>query len=184
MAQADDASCPAESKGSSLEQAKKNFEFFWRKDSPFSQWHKAKFSVDGQLYNCAEQFMMHQKAVLFGDHAVAEKILTSKDPRAQKSLGRKVKNFDEAAWTGECFNIVKRGNRAKFSQNDSLKSILFATHPRTLVEASPVDTIWGIGLSEDNPLAWDRSTWQGKNLLGLALTEVRDELMGEEQLQV
>ena len=89
------------------------FTFFFGKDSPFSQWHPAEFEVEGVTYNCAEQYMMHQKAVLFGDGAVADKILKSSDPKEQKALGRKVSNFDPDTWNKESLKIVKDGSRAK-----------------------------------------------------------------------
>ena len=89
------------------------FTFFFGKDSPFSQWHPAKFEVDGVTYNCAEQYMMHQKAVLFGDEAMAAEILKSNDPKKHKAFGRKVSNFDQDKWTDECRKIVKAGNIAK-----------------------------------------------------------------------
>ena len=89
------------------------FTFFFGKDSPFSQWHPTKFEVDGVTYNCAEQYMMHQKAVLFGDEAMATKILKSGDPKEHKALGRKVSNFDQDKWKEECRKIVKTGNLAK-----------------------------------------------------------------------
>nr|KAG5688334.1 hypothetical protein BaRGS_027876 [Batillaria attramentaria] len=147
----------------------------------------SKFYVDGQEYNCAEQFMMHQKAgqyiltVLFGDQNAATKILTSKDPRFQKKMGRQVKNIEEETWTSSCVDIVKKASKAKFSQNAELRSVLLATYPKILVEASPYDNIWGIGCTEDDQAAWNRSTWRGKNLLGFALTDVRNELMGEDR---
>ncbi|KAK7115553.1 N-glycosidase YbiA-like [Littorina saxatilis] len=167
----------------SLEQARQKYEFFWKSASPYSQWYLAgSFEVDGQSYNCAEQYMMHQKAVLFGDEQVAQKILQSEDPKFQKKMGRKVTNFDEDAWNRECINIVRKGNKAKFGQNEKLKKTLIATYPKTLVEASPVDTIWGIGYTEDTRKAWNKSTWRGQNLLGHALTDVRNDLMREEGL--
>ena len=89
------------------------FTFFFGKDSPFSQWHPAQFEVDGVTYNCAEQYMMHQKAVLFGDDAMATKILKSSDPKEQKALGRMVSNFDPDKWDSECRKIVKAGSMAK-----------------------------------------------------------------------
>ena len=93
--------------------SRERFTFFFGRDSPFSQWHPAKFDVDGVTYNCAEQYMMHQKAVLFGDDAMTSQILKSEDPKEQKALGRKVTNFDPDKWTSECRKIVKAGNKAK-----------------------------------------------------------------------
>lgn len=151
--------------------------FFFTEKSPFSQWYRCRFVVDGQAYNCAEQYMMHGKAVLFGDDEMARKILEADHPRTQKALGRKVKNFDAAVWEREHLRIVKDGNRAKFTQNADLLEKLLATKGTTLVEASPYDRIWGIGLGADNPRAKDPAQWRGKNLLGQILTELRDELL-------
>ncbi|XP_064624424.1 N-glycosidase Npun_R5314-like [Lineus longissimus] len=153
------------------------YTFFWKSDSPFSQWHPSKFTVDGQLYNCAEQYMMHEKAVLFGDYESAHAILGTSSPRKQKMLGRKVKNWNDDLWNKECQNIVHKGNVAKFSQNKDLQKILLKTAGTTLVEASPLDTIWGIGLAADDPRAWNKATWNGRNLLGYILTDVREEIL-------
>ncbi|XP_070564198.1 N-glycosidase YbiA-like [Ptychodera flava] len=153
------------------------YTFFWKIQSPFSQWHPATFVVDDVTYSCAEQYMMHQKAVLFHDEEMAKKILETDKPKAMKAFGRKVKNFDPKLWSDRCRGVVKRGNMAKFSQNSDLKAKLFATKPNILVEASPRDRIWGIGLGASNPMAQKKATWRGKNWLGYTLTEVRDELM-------
>jgi ribA/ribD-fused uncharacterized protein len=156
---------------------KEKFTFFYTSSSPFSQWHPSEFDVDGITFNCCEQFMMYHKAILFGDKEYADEIMKSDDPREQKSLGRKVRNFDDKKWKAKCRDIVKRGNYAKFTQNAHLKDSLLATAGTTLVEASPRDTIWGIGLGAKNPKALNRKTWRGTNWLGQALTEVRDEIM-------
>lgn len=158
------------------------FTFFWRKDSPFSQWHPAEFTVNEVEYNCAEQYMMHQKAFLFGDEDVAQQVMQRASPKAQKSLGRKVKNFDEETWNANCEDIVKRANKAKFSQNNKLLEALLSTAGTTLAEASPVDCIWGIGLTADHPQAQSESTWRGQNKLGYILTQVRDEIIKERRL--
>ncbi|KAK6188310.1 hypothetical protein SNE40_004511 [Patella caerulea] len=169
----------ATSTAEGLSSGKEKFHFFWQSHSVFSQWYPAGFSVNNINYSSAEQYMMHQKAVLFKDHESADKIMKTKDPKTQKALGRKVKNFDGKLWNENCVDIVKRGNLAKFSQHEEFKEVMLSTYPKILVEASPHDQIWGIGLKEDNPLAWDQNTWCGKNLLGFALTEVRDQLMKE-----
>ena len=153
------------------------FTFFW--SGPFSQWHKAPFEIDHMIFNCAEQWMMWQKACLFGDRETAKQILMVKNPREQKNLGRMVKDFNPDVWAAACKEIVKRGNLAKYSQNPMLLDLLSKTKGTTLVEASPYDRIWGIGLAEDDPKAQKRETWKGKNLLGEILTEVRKELCGE-----
>ncbi len=156
---------------------KDGFTFFWRPDSVFSQWYPRDFVVDGQTFGCAEQFMMHGKARLFHDDEIAAEILAVPDPRTHKALGRKVRGFDDRTWKGARERIVHAGNHAKFTQHPDLKAALLATVGTELVEASPMDTIWGIGLASSNPRATDRSKWRGLNLLGRILTRLRDELI-------
>jgi ribA/ribD-fused uncharacterized protein len=153
------------------------YTFFFTEASPFSQWYRCSFSVDGQVFNCAEQFMMYGKALLFGDGEVAREILAADHPRQHKALGRKVKGFDDAIWRRERERIVLAGNRAKFTQSDELRELLLATRGTTLVEASPYDRIWGIGLAASDPRAQDAAQWKGQNLLGKILTALRDELL-------
>jgi ribA/ribD-fused uncharacterized protein len=150
------------------------FVFFW--SGWPSQWHPADFTLDGVAYGCAEQYMMAEKARLFGDEETLGLILAAASPREQKALGRRVRGFDEARWQKACREIVYRGNAGKFSQNPDLKELLLATGSKTLVEASPTDRIWGIGLAADDPRATDRSAWRGKNWLGEALMRVRADL--------
>lgn len=151
------------------------FTFFW--NGPFSQWHICKFKLDNVEYNCAEQWMMASKARFFKDDLSLRKILKANDPREQKRLGREVANFIEDKWNGVARDVVYRGNEAKFIQNPKLKEVLLKTKGTTLVEASPYDQVWGIGLRESDPRALDRKTWKGKNWLGQVLTALRDELI-------
>jgi ribA/ribD-fused uncharacterized protein len=155
------------------------FTFFWKAHSPFSQWHPATFEIKGITFNCAEQAMMYGKAILFGDHEIAEQILASTNPAHQKALGRKVRNFDKNLWERSCKRIVYKVNYAKFTQNQHLLRALLETKGTTLVEASPYDTIWGIGLDANHPDARDRSKWRGKNWLGEVLTQLRENLLKE-----
>jgi len=152
------------------------FEFFFTEASPFSQWYRCTFTVGENTFTCAEQFMMHGKALLFDDAASAKAILAADHPRQHKALGRKVTPFDGAVWNREREAIVRAGNRAKFTQNAELLEKLLATKGKTLVEASPYDKIWGIGLAATDPRAKDPAQWKGQNLLGKILTELRDEL--------
>lgn len=142
----------------------------------FSQWFEASFLVDGQTYLTAEHFMMAEKARLFGDMATRARILAAKTPAEAKKLGRGVQGFDDALWEQACFDIVVRANEAKFSQNRALQDYLLTTGDRVLVEASPVDRIWGIGLAANDERALEPRTWCGLNLLGFALMEVRARL--------
>jgi ribA/ribD-fused uncharacterized protein len=151
------------------------FTFFW--GGEFSQWYPSKFTIDNVEYNCAEQYMMAKKADLFGDHEMWSAIMNSTSPREQKALGRGVANFNADVWNANCKRFVKEANIAKFTQNPKLKKVLLDTVGTTLVEASPQDKIWGIGLHETDPKAWSRTTWEGTNWLGEIITEVRDELL-------
>ena len=114
--------------------------------------------------------------VLFKDQETAAKIVATQEPREQKALGREVSNFNDQVWKDNCKDIVRTANRAKFDQNPALMEALLATAGTTLVEASPHDRIWGIGLSANNKKALDRATWRGTNWLGEILTQIRDEL--------
>jgi ribA/ribD-fused uncharacterized protein len=149
---------------------------FWQPPAVFGQWTESVFVVDGVTYGCAEQFMMAEKARLFGDEATRAKILASASPREHKALGRAVQGFDQRAWEAACLEIVVRGNLAKFRQNPAMRAALEATGDKLLAEASPLDRVWGVGLRADDRRIHDRSTWRGQNLLGEALMRVRAEL--------
>lgn len=147
--------------------------------SCFSQWYECKFIVDGVEYHTAEQYMMSQKALLFGDVEINKEIMSAKHPKQFKELGRKIRNFDGKIWNDNKTDIVIRGNYAKFSQNPELKAFLLGTGKRVLVEASPHDKIWGIGMSAKDSGIENPLNWQGENLLGFCLMEVRDMLSEE-----
>lgn len=120
--------------------------------------------------------MMAQKANVFGDKEVMTQILAETDQMTIKKLGRLVRNYDDNVWTEKRFQIVVDGNLAKFSQNDDLQQFLLSTGDKIIVEASPKDRIWGIGFDEFAPEATNPALWNGENLLGFALMEVRDRL--------
>ncbi|MEN0062907.1 MAG: NADAR family protein [Myxococcota bacterium] len=141
-----------------------------------SQWFSSPFTVDDDEYATAEHFMMAEKARLFEDATMREAILSTDDPGKAKAFGRKVRNFQDTVWNAERFDVVVRGNVAKFEQNPELRDFLMATGRRVLVEASPRDRIWGIGMGASNPDAGHPSAWRGKNLLGFALMVVRSNL--------
>jgi ribA/ribD-fused uncharacterized protein len=146
------------------------FHFFWQ--GPFSQWHLCRFTVDNVQYNCAEQFMMAEKARLFGDTDRLKQIMVEIDPARQKKYGRAVANFKADKWNAVCQELVFKGNLAKFSQNDYLKTKLLDTGDKILVEASPYDRIWGIGYNAKDALTVPKSAW-GTNWLGQVLMRVR-----------
>lgn len=142
--------------------------------SCFSQWWDCVFTVDGVEYRTAEQYMMAQKAVLFGDEAVRGEIMAASHPKQFKELGRKIRGFNQEVWDKNCCDIVIKGNVAKFSQNEDLKAFLLGTNMRVLVEASPYDKIWGIGMGADDRRAENPTLWNGTNFLGFCLMEARD----------
>lgn len=162
--------------------------FFWghrpRPDgaagpSCFSQWYGAPFTVSDEAYPTGEHYMMARKAALFGDELTRRQILAAPSPGAAKALGRQVKGFSEERWEQARFAIVVEGNIAKFTAHPDLRGFLLGTRRRVLVEASPTDRIWGIGLARDDPRAEDPRRWRGLNLLGFALMAVRDQLQQE-----
>ena len=146
--------------------------------SCFSQWFEAGFKEQRLHYPSAEHYMMAGKARLFDDQATLEKILAARTPAEAKKLGREVAGYDEAAWVAERSAIVEQANLLKFEQHPGLRTFLLSTDGQVLVEASPVDRIWGIGLDAKAPQAPDPRQWQGLNLLGYALMRVRERLAG------
>lgn len=159
--------------------------FFWghrpRRDGGvgpgcLSQWWPAPFTVDGQEYPTAEHWMMAGKARLFGDQEALGRILAAPDPRAAKAEGRKVRGFSEETWRRHRFELVVRGSVAKFAYHRELGDFLLGTAARVLVEASPTDRVWGVGMAATDERIEDPTAWRGLNLLGFALMEARAEL--------
>lgn len=144
--------------------------------SCFSQWFPSVFEVDGDTYLTAEHWMMAEKARLFRDEECLQRILNAKTPGEAKKIGRQVRDFDKETWDKNKYEIVKTGNLHKFGQNEAMKHYLQLTQKRIIVEASPVDNIWGIGMHQNDEGVANPSNWKGENLLGFALMEVRDEL--------
>jgi ribA/ribD-fused uncharacterized protein len=138
-----------------------------------SQWWPCSFVVEGQRFASAEHYMMWRKALLFNDVKVATQVLAAHTPAEAKAMGRAVSGFSSPVWESARLEIVVEGNLAKFGQDPSLRSYLLGTGSRVLVEASPQDRVWGIGLVESDPRAADPASWLGLNLLGEALMEVR-----------
>ncbi|WP_350447851.1 NADAR family protein [Pseudomonas solani] len=145
----------------------------------FSQWFKSPFTQDGVRYATAEHWMMAGKARLFGDEQALERILAARTPADAKALGREVRGFDDARWRTHSFELVVEGNLGKFEQNPDMQRVLLGTGTKVLVEASPVDPVWGIGLAEADAAAREPATWRGLNLLGFALMQVRERLGGQ-----
>ena len=157
------------------------YEFFY--GGIFSQFFPCTFTEMGVTYNSAEQYMMAQKALLFDDIKTYDKIMSFSNPYKIKALGRLVKNFNQEIWDKHKEDIVFNGNLLKFSQNKKLCKQLLATGDKEIVEASPTDTIWGIGLAETDPDIYDKSKWRGTNLLGKAIMKVREVLKDTKLIQ-
>ena len=162
----------------------KGYVYFWSTKHPkygcFSQWYQSPFTVGGITYSCTEQWMMYWKALTFGDMDTASRILKETSPKVIKGLGRAVKNYDDRVWRSVSFSIVELGNKYKFLQNPELWKILDGTGEAIICEASPVDSHWGIGMSEEDAIkAGD--AWTGDNWLGWALTNVRDTIREENE---
>jgi len=159
------------------------FLYFWghtnKYNSPiekscFSQWYPSSFTVDCITYNTAEHWMMAHKALLFGDTAGFENIISCETPKEAKELGRQVVGYDDQIWNDNRYEIVKIGNIQKFNQHPELATYLLETGDLIIVEASPVDTVWGIGLTSTSKDIDNIYAWRGQNLLGFVLMEVRD----------
>ncbi|KAI9736513.1 MAG: hypothetical protein M1818_006023 [Claussenomyces sp. TS43310] len=163
--------------------------FLWQPEHSrwgfLSQWYESPFHTGGKeiIFHTAEQYMMHHKALLFSDHETAAKILTEKDPKTNQELGRGIKNFDKSLWLQHRERIVEEGSYHKFTHSlvdrEDLKALFLATGDQELVEASPVDRIWGVGYGEEDA-HHNRPDW-GSNLLGKALSRARDRIRREQE---
>jgi len=155
-----------------MERITNEYVFFW--GSEFSNWFSCEFQYKDQVFTNSEQAFMWEKAMFFGDEDIAAKILKfNSNPRKSKELGRQVKNFNADQWMTQGYHVMIDVNLAKFEQNPCLKEILLSTGNKTIVEASPYDSLWGIGMMWDNEDCLDESKWKGLNLLGKALMDVR-----------
>lgn len=172
-----------------------DFLFFWGNKPPtvglqgtvgpwvLSQWYAASFVEGGITWPTAEHWMMAGKAKTFGDDDTYQRVLedcavASPDPSLAKKLGRQVRGFDQATWEKVAFDIVTQGNVHKFGQNPGLRAYLLGTGGKILVEASPRDALWGIGIASTHPEARNPALWPGRNLLGFALMRARAQLTG------
>ena len=151
---------------------------FWKPPGFMSNWTHSPFTYDGHQYNCAEQAIMHQKALLFKDPKMGAAIMNTDSPKKQKSLGRKVVNFDEKVWQQNVPDLAYGILRAKFTDNPNFRELLLQTGEREIFEASPYDKIWGIGSKPEVAVKYDstRLNAKGSNLLGKTLMRVRKDL--------
>lgn len=139
-----------------------------------SQWYASSFEMNNVRYKCAEQYMMCEKARLFKDEEALDRILQAYHPNQMRLIGRQVKNFDSKVWDEKKVQIVKIANLAKFSQNPKLKKYLINTKNKILVKNVLHDKVWGIGLTKDSALRENPLNWNGENLLGFILMDIRE----------
>lgn len=155
---------------------------FYSSECLFSNFHPLDFVYKGVKYNCGEQAFMHHKALLFEDVEVAKEIMELPyNPKRYKKLGKKVRNYDDSKWSEVRVNLMEDLIRARCEYNEEYKDLLLSLKGRGIAEASPMDTIWGIGFSSKNPKSLDPKLWRGKNLLGNAYMKVRDELLSSDE---
>ena len=148
------------------------FYFFWHHQ--FGQWTKRDIrDPDGITYNCCEQYMMHKKALLFNDVAMAKKILEESEPSMQQKLGREVSGYKPEIWDKHKFGIVWYGNYLKFTQHADLAQRLISTGKKIIAEASPYDLVWGVGYAAEDDAILNPENWRGQNILGQVLMSVR-----------
>jgi ribA/ribD-fused uncharacterized protein len=147
-----------------------------------SQWYQSPFSVNEIVYHSAAHWMMARKALLFGDRETYRRIIRADRLDEVRSLSRSIANFDETKWSECKYEIVREGNFHKFNQSKKLRAYLLSTGSAVLAEANPSDNVWGIGLSKDAKNVTDPYTWEGLNLLGFAIMEVREYLRSFPQL--
>ncbi|VTU42571.1 MULTISPECIES: NADAR family protein [unclassified Variovorax] len=146
---------------------------FWGAQSPLSNWNIGKFTSRGIDFNCSEQLMMYRKAELFGDATSMAAILVEPDPREQKALGRAVSGFVKPIWDAASEAVLFEGLFDKFTQVASAHGVLMASEEKLIIEASPTDRLYGVGLAAYDPRILDTETWRGANRLGYLLMRVR-----------
>ncbi len=151
------------------------FLLFARSTCPFSNFYSSQFCEDGKWFNCVEQYFQYMKAVKFQDYEAAAQIMEHKTPKVQRKVGRMVRKFNDKEWNEVCANIMRKGNKAKFTYNPQLMKLLLITVGTTLMEVSQNDPRWSVGLSINDPLVTSRPHWVGRNLLGKILMEIRDD---------
>jgi len=161
-----------------MERVTDKYVFFW--NGEFSNWHECRLpfiKYKGITFFNSEQAFMWEKALFFGDMLAAQNIVKDPDPARCKRIGRMIDGFDAQKWSEVSYDIMVAVNYAKYDQSSRLRRTLFETNDKIIVEASPYDTIWGIGLRAEDDDCLDPAKWKGQNLLGKALMEVRKQLI-------
>jgi ribA/ribD-fused uncharacterized protein len=156
-----------------------NDEFVLFKSGIPSQWYPSPFTIDGVRFVNCEQRMMYMKGKVFGDEEAMREVMLTEDPKRHKEIGRSVKNFDVDTWSAKAYQVVVEANYAKYSQNPELRQFLIDSGSRKFVECAPYDKIWGNGLNITQTLQSPEAMWEGTNLLGKAIMDVREMILAE-----
>jgi ribA/ribD-fused uncharacterized protein len=156
-----------------------NDEFVLFKSGIPSQWYPSPFTIDGVRFVNCEQRMMYMKGKVFGDEEAMREVMLTEDPKRHKEIGRSVKNFDVDTWSAKAYQVVVEANYAKYSQNPELRQFLIDSGSRKFVECAPYDKIWGNGLNITQTLQTPEAMWEGTNLLGKAIMDVREMILAE-----
>ena len=152
---------------------------FFTRNSLLSNDCTCQFKLEGERYNCMEQYLMSAKAAFFNDQQSVVNICKAQDPVQQKHLGGKIMNFRQDTWSAEVEKILFKGLCAKFEQNPSLAKFLINTKESVIAEANPYDSVFGVGFSLGHPDLWQKDRWQGSNIQGNALEKVCSMLQGK-----
>ncbi len=160
--------------------SKEKIIYFWKPNEAYgflSNWHYAPFTLDDKKFINSEQYFMWSKLQLFDptNKELENTLLTTINSSIMKNIGRNIKNFNQDIWDKNKYNIMKKALMAKFTQNKELHTLLLKTKTYKLVEASPYDKVWGIGI--DKKAAMNGIKYQGENLLGKVLMEIREALI-------
>ena len=145
--------------------------------SPFSNLYMSNFTIDNFVYNCVEQYYQSVKAATFDDDLMHFKIMQETNPYKMKTLGEKVKNFDDHEWMKIAKNLMRKAVYAKFSQNETLRSLLLDSGDTLLAESS-IDDYWGTGIHLHDKRALDKRSWKTKEggVMAQILAAVRTDL--------
>ena len=153
--------------------------YFHKPEEPYgflSNWYLSDIEVDGQQFTSTEQYIMFRKCMILGDTDAAQQVMATNDPAEQQMIGQHAKCYNDAVWSGLCQVVAMRGLLAKFTQHDDLRQWLLSTGNAYLVECARTDRRWACGIGLKDDARHDITKWKGRNILGFALMEVRNQI--------
>ena len=145
---------------------------FFRKYCPLSNHSPAPFTINKKDYNSSEQMFLSEKCITFGQTAAAQNIMCMDDPGKMVQEAKVCRGYNEK-WDMEQEDIMLTAILGKFTQNEEHEKFLLSTGDKILVEGSPYDSTWGVGLAFNDPAIDNSQNWKGDNLLGKALMTAR-----------